>query len=422
MFGWFTNLNFPSMFIYIYSTLIVSITMASPQTPNQLPFSTDICHTAGISPYLPKDMIPSVEFSIEVSNLFLKELEQVKCTHPDLSYICIVNTQLTAMKLLQRDRLEQHFRRICSEVCLKVRRTNSGAIRKKYVANKRRIAIFRHETESHFELADQLERCKLELVELESRCSQICGQLQAHMIDTPSVGTFRKDWEDIGARQSGRRLSLVKDEVKKVLSFLNEMGLNPRSLSLEIRGKSLTMDIGQDALSYQELDEDRRDKLRGLVAILDKYGISDAAYHELSQAFCNLPRTHTVVSEREEISQFNIRRVPGNIVGAYVSFKEDLQNILGEKLKANPSKKEFTVKIGGDGTRANKAFHMMRTFLQTLVKQASADADLLIVQAGIDCANNGNKAIVVGTWKKGLEEVSHQMNGDGKLFVASSSQ
>lgn len=105
-------------------------------------FSEDICSRAGIYPYLPEEIIPSVEISTEVSNLFMKVLTQVKRTHPEFSHINIVYTQLTAMQLLQRERLEQHFRCICCELCLKLCKTNSGAILRKYLTNKLWIAIF----------------------------------------------------------------------------------------------------------------------------------------------------------------------------------------------------------------------------------------------------------------------------------------
>ena len=59
-----------------------------------------------------------------------------------------------------------------------------------------------------------------------------------------------------------------------------------------------------------------------ILYLLDRFGISDQAYHELAQFSNVLPRLYIVKQLRQEInSTFTIERLVGDVPGAYRPFK-----------------------------------------------------------------------------------------------------
>jgi hypothetical protein len=70
----------------------------------------------------------------------------------------------------------------------------------------------------------------------------------------------------------------------------------------------------------------------GNTAYMDTFCTGDAAYHALSVIECGLPRSYMIKQCRNDINkQFVIRRTQGDLIGAQMSFKEELRR----KIKGN---------------------------------------------------------------------------------------
>ena len=66
---------------------------------------------------------------------------------------------------------------------------------------------------------------------------------------------------------------------------------------------------------------------------MDKFCIGDPAYHALSVQGDGLPKSHLIKQCRNEINGlFAITRNPGELVGAQLSFKDELTRQIKEKV------------------------------------------------------------------------------------------
>ena len=82
--------------------------------------------------------------------------------------------------------------------------------------------------------------------------------------------------------------------------------------------------------------EDDREKASTILYLLDRFAISDEAYHELTQTSNQLPRSYQVKRLRKEIdSTVDIRRLTGHAPGAYRPFKQFLQERLRYVVSTN---------------------------------------------------------------------------------------
>ena len=83
--------------------------------------------------------------------------------------------------------------------------------------------------------------------------------------------------------------------------------------------------------AYEKLPEAEKEKIRGILFIMDKYSISWEAYHELSQQDQTLPRSYLVQGCQGTIdSSWDIRKAPGDQPGAELAFEDLLKQQLEE--------------------------------------------------------------------------------------------
>ncbi|KAK3082818.1 hypothetical protein FSP39_006271 [Pinctada imbricata] len=83
--------------------------------------------------------------------------------------------------------------------------------------------------------------------------------------------------------------------------------------------------------SYSNLSETEKDKIKCLLYVMDSFGISDEAYHELSLQNGSLARSHLIKQCRTEMSNiFSISKTPGSSQGAQLKLHETLNRLLRE--------------------------------------------------------------------------------------------
>ena len=146
-------------------------------------------------------------------------------------------------------------------------------------------------------------------------------------------------------------LRSFKSEASKALWFAEAYGLLPQTLKCSTTtGKNVSLSLNS---SFGDLDEENKHHVRQLLFILDKFGISDAAYYELSMISQELPRKYLIVQERANLNKlFHIERSPGNTPGAYVKIRDEITSFLHSSGVDND--KPVKVKVSGDGASVSR--------------------------------------------------------------------
>ena len=94
--------------------------------------------------------------------------------------------------------------------------------------------------------------------------------------------------------------------------------------------------------SYNDLPEDERDKIKGILFITDKFCIGTAAYHEMtmSPGGEELPRTYLIRQCKENMNELcHITRTPGYAHGAQIVFEEDFKTRIKSEVNNDNSAK-----------------------------------------------------------------------------------
>lgn len=106
------------------------------------------------SPVLKRDFKSEdkISLTIDIKYSFVRELYKAKCEFPELSYICILNSQLKPVYLKPCDRLDERLRRICSEVSSIYKRQVGGRQKVKLDEKMKKLAVY----DSEIEIASKL--------------------------------------------------------------------------------------------------------------------------------------------------------------------------------------------------------------------------------------------------------------------------
>ena len=137
-----------------------------------------------------------------------------------------------------------------------------------------------------------------------------------------------QEYSVLSSRQQRRKLSQLKTAVEKELWFMESFGLDLQSISvktsqgkvIEIPMESTTTDVNDDSV-------------RQTLHLLERFGVSDDFYHELSMANSSLPRSHLVKKSRQLLTgTVELERLPGPYCGAYRSFEATLKAALAHEV------------------------------------------------------------------------------------------
>ena len=75
-------------------------------------------------------------------------------------------------------------------------------------------------------------------------------------------------------------------------------------------------------MSYANLDEVEKEKVKTILHIMDRFSISLDGYHELTRTQPELPRTHIIESCAKTLdSKWKVTRTPGVAQGAQLPLK-----------------------------------------------------------------------------------------------------
>lgn len=116
--------------------------------------------------------------------------------------------------------------------------------------------------------------------------------------------------DDVSMRHRKRKLEVVRDNAVKALSFVESYGLSLDTLALRQSSRAcVQILLSDDTVAQTELKETEVFKV---LYLLDRYGVSDAFYHQLSMQFESLPRSHNVKAARTELNEtVELMSLPG---------------------------------------------------------------------------------------------------------------
>jgi hypothetical protein len=265
----------------------------------------------------------------------------LKSTHEyDINFVDIFNTQFTFFQLKRTERLESRIKSECSRITgLLKHKFNGGRQRQDFLNKSHNFIVFKEELCDIETLNFKVSQFDEKLVQKEQKCKDIIEELiriksengnfknQLNSVQDENsylksrnkalldytenviIKNFEnsgKRFDELSERQQYRKLNTLGTYVGQTLAFAETFGLKP--LKLEI-GKTISVSLNENKsdkenlFSYENLNSDDKDKLKQLVFILDKFCVSDAAYHELSMIFYDMPRRYLLVQCREDLNK-----------------------------------------------------------------------------------------------------------------------
>ena len=107
-----------------------------------------------------------------------------------------------------------------------------------------------------------------------------------------------RTYNEVSYTQKQRKLKVLKSNSERALWFLESFGFKLDKLFLSDcqTGEKVTLQYNNEKKSaYQFLSEEDKDKVRNVVYIMDKFCVSDAAYHEFRMTNNDgLPRSYLI--------------------------------------------------------------------------------------------------------------------------------
>lgn len=158
-------------------------------------------------------------------------------------------------------------------------------------------------------------------------------ELRSYITDLEDGMIMTDPTQFINSGKKIRKIKQLTTNVERALWFLNSFGLKLGSLTL-VQSDKETQNVqlkfngekGGTKSIFSQLNEEDKDKLRSVLFIMDRFCISDAAYHKLSMQVGELQRSYLVRQCRNNLNQlFHITRTPGHEPGVQMSFKKELQ-------------------------------------------------------------------------------------------------
>lgn len=195
-----------------------------------------------------------------------------------------------------------------------------------------------------------------------------------------------KHFDDIEKTNKSRVIREFTDKTQNALWFAESFGLLPKTLKcISENGRNVNVNFNFNS-NYTDVDHEDKRKLREVIYLLDKFCVSDAAYHELSVVCDELPRSYLIVQERANLDNlFHIERCPGNVPGVYVSLNSEIATYIRTNKAENTN--SLKIKVSGDGTKVSRISNFV-TLSMSFPDEVSNSADKIKTVAILKCKEN----------------------------------
>ena len=175
---------------------------------------------------------------------------------------------------------------------------------------------------------------------------------------------------EVGTKQKGRRLRVLKNKAQCALWFCKSFGLEISQIKLkDEEGCNSTFDYTAD---HGDSNMSENERIEQILILLDKFCVGDALYHEVSILSDDLPKSYLVKQLRVDMNKtYHIERTRG-YPGARLDFTSTLRDHVKELLAKQPdlSDSVVQVKLSGDGARMTRSTNF-KMFSFALLQQGN---------------------------------------------------
>ena len=250
------------------------------------------------------------------------------------SYVQLVNSRIkqAVVQLRTCDRLEERLRDQAGKVH-RTTRQSKGRKREGLLSKNYHLFVLEGEAENMGTLKEAVTRKDEELTQLlEDMAAKITEDQEAGHTSSQTQLNRGRPIEEVSPRQARRKLKQVTSLAKQSLWFAESFGLVPDFIHLHKThsGSPVKLAIGSemcDRASQKSIQPSSSDyeKLCQVLYVVDKFAISDEAYHELVTT-SSLPPLHKVKGVRKALNtSIELERLSGPYPGAFRSPTEMLK-------------------------------------------------------------------------------------------------
>ena len=183
-------------------------------------------------------------------------------------------------------------------------------------------------TEKDHEVEQLLEEMAGTIIEYEQ-------QAEKGLVDVTNFVNRGKTIEKVSPRQARRKMKTFTNFAQQALWFAESFGLVPDYIQVHkaVSGSPAKISLTDDTPPSPSPSEDDYSKVQQMLYIVDRFAVSDDAYHELSIA-SNLPPLHRLKQARTALnSSLTLDRLNGPYPGAFRPFLESLKNEISKEVR-----------------------------------------------------------------------------------------
>ena len=274
----------------------------------------------------------------------------------------------------------------------------TGRKKEKLNSNLYKLSIRRSEIETVEQVKSEMEKCKNETEEWKNKYSDMkaekeelyqamkdeVNELQEEIVDLQNVNKEMasyveilernnslkcqgKKMHELGPKQQRRKLRALTNRAQCGLWFCESFGLSLTEIQLKDEGEKIhkikipTQDTNSG--TFEQLAETEKQQLEKILFLLDKFCVSDEAYHELvRESDGSLPKSYLIKQKRSEMNKIcHVERLPGKYPGAALNFTSTLQSHIRDLINIKPELKgrKIQVKLSDDGARMSRTTNFM---------------------------------------------------------------
>ncbi len=375
-----------------------------------------------------------------------------KTEKEDLQYVTEFNKLLPpgVKRTKNSGRLESHLSNLANKNCLTYKKLK-GRRKKDFLTEKLRVCVFIKDLrdddltilnknmqleEENKVLREEKEKLEEENRRLRIKAEQLWNELQTcrteaseaiieeqskldryiKNLEKKFVNSGTKYLSELKETQYKKKIKELKTRAQKALWFTESYGLNIESLyGTTVDGKPVNLNLLDSKKSYDALSEEDKDKVKSVVYTMDKFGISDEAYHELTLTFQGMTRSYIIKQCRSYMDGFcHIEKTPGTNPGAQLDFESELSRVLKE---TGDTSKTNIVKLAADGAKMTRN----STFLVLSLALLSDDTKNVMASSGNDTlaivSANENYENIAVSFGKIFSDINELIDEDGTATI-----
>ena len=207
----------------------------------------------------------------------------------------------------------------------------------------------------------EVNELKEEVADLKTENHELADYIQT-LERNVALNCQGKTFQEVGKKQKERKLRLLKNKAQCALWFPKSFGLELSHITLlDKEGTNHTIDYDAPCTATG-MSRDDEDMLEKILFLLDKFCISNEAYHELSMITDDLPKSYLIKRSRLDMNNtYSMERTQGKYPGAKLDFTSTLINHVKDLLVKKPELEGETiqVKLSGDGARMSRTTNFM---------------------------------------------------------------